>query len=145
MKKEKIVLSFLAVLFGLLVAGAAFYLYQSTRTIPPSKTKTISITPPQTSSEPQKSSSIFLTVDTPKDEDVSDTKIVSISGKTIPEATIVINTPTGDDVITPAKNGNFSTTVTLENGVNYIEITSIAPNGEEEKVIKTITFSTENF
>ena len=122
MKKEKIVLSFLAVLFGLLVAGVAFYLYQSTKTISSSQTKTISITPPEVLKEPQKSSSIFLTVDTPKDEDVSDTKTVSISGKTIPEATIVINTSTNDDVITPAKNGNFSTTVVLENGVNYIEI-----------------------
>lgn len=145
MKKEKIVLSFLAVLVGLLVAGAAFYLYQSTKTIPISKTKTISITPPHVSPEQQKNSSIFLSVDSPKDEEVSETKTIIVSGKTTPEAVVVILSLTTDEVVTPAKNGNFSTTAVLENGVNFIEIIAIAPDGEEEKVIKTVTFSTENF
>lgn len=145
MKKEKIVLSFLAVLFGLLVAGGAFYLYQSTKVIPPSETKTISITPPSQVTKAPQNSSIFLAVDTPKDEEVIDRKTITISGKTIPEASIAIITASTDQVVTPARNGNFSTTAVLENGVNYIEILAIAPNGEEAKVTRTVTFSTEDF
>ena len=143
MKKEKVVLSFIAVVLGLLVSGVAFYLYQSTKTIPDDKIKTISIKP--TVTPDLKTSSIFLSIDSPKDESVADKKIINVTGKTIKDAVVVVSTNIDDEVINPASNGNFSTTVNIENGQNQIEVTAIAPNGEEEKVIRTVTFSTESF
>lgn len=144
MKKEKTVLSFIAVLAGLLVAGIAFYLYQSTKIIPKEvKTKVITIQP--TDSPTPNSPSIFLTVDNPKDESVTDKKIIKVSGKTLKDALIVVSTNIDDDVIPNAANGDFSTTVNIEDGQNQIEITAISPNGQEKKVLRTVTFSTESF
>lgn len=141
MKKEKIVISFIAVLIGIFVAGIAFYLYQSTKTIPDSQTKTITVTPPT----PTASASIFLSIDKPTDEEVVSTKTIIVSGKTRPDATILISTSTVDQVITPARNGNFSATVTIGDDQNLIEIMAISPTGEETKITRTVTYSTESF
>lgn len=141
MKTEKVVISFIAVAIGILVAGILFYLYQTTKTIPPSKTKTVTITP----LSPTPQASIFLSLDKPKDEEVLDSRTVTIAGKTVKGAIVVISTYASDDVITPASNGSFSTTATLDDGQNLIEITAIAPNGEEIKTTKVVTYSTENF
>lgn len=144
MKKEKTVLSFIAVVAGLLVAGIAFYLYQSTKIVPKEvKTKVITIQP--SVSPTPNSPSIFLAVDNPKDESVTDKKIIKVSGKTLKDALIVVSTNIDDDVMPSAANGDFSTTINIEDGQNQIEITAISPNGEEKKVLRTVTFSTETF
>lgn len=141
MKTEKIVISSLAVVVGILVAGAFFYFYQQTKTIPQNQTKVISLAQPTPTLKP----SIFLSVDKPTDEEVVDTKIISVSGKTDPMSIIIITTNSEDQIITPAQNGNFSATVTIDNGANKITITAIAQNGEEVKIVRTVTYSTENF
>lgn len=141
MKKEKIILSFIATLFGLFVAGAAFYLFQAARTITPSNTKIFSLATPTPTPVP----SVFLTVDRPKDEDVVRNKVLVISGKTTSNAVVVIITDASEDVITPSDNGDFSTTVNLDEGQNVLEIIAIAPNGESAAVKKTVTYSQEEF
>lgn len=141
MRAEKVVLSFIALLLGLLAAGVVFYFYQSTKVVSPSKLKQITIKSTSPTPEP----SIYLSIDSPKDESVLDKKTVTISGTTTPDAVIVVSTYSSDQVVSPAQNGNFSISQSLQDGQNLIEITAIAPNGEEAKVTKTVTFSTENF
>lgn len=141
MKTEKLILSFIATLFGLLVAGGAFYLFQATKTITSSNTKTVSFVSPTPTPVP----SVFLSVDRPKDEEVVTNKVLVIKGKTISSGVVVIITKALDDAITPANTGDFSTTVNLEEGQNVLEIISIAPNGESTKVKKTVTYSQEEF
>lgn len=141
MKTEKLILSFAATLFGLLVAGVAFYLFQTTKTITPSNSKIVSFTTPMPTPVP----SIFLIVEKPKDEDVLTSKILVISGKTNSNAVVIIMTDSSEDVITPSGNGDFSTTVPINNGQNIVEITAIAPNGESTTVKKTVTYSLEEF
>lgn len=145
MRTEKIVISFIAVLVGILASALAFYFYQSTKVVPPSNIKIVSVTSPKPEKVTTQKSSFFLTVDTPKDEDVVENRVVTIAGKTTSDATILISTISADEIITPAKNGDFSTTVTLDSGENYIEINAISPSGEETKVTKTISVSTESF
>ncbi|HSX40283.1 MAG TPA: hypothetical protein VLF68_01580 [Candidatus Saccharimonadales bacterium] len=140
MKKEKVVLSFVAVLAGLLVAAVAFYFYQRTKILPKNQTISLTITP-----TPRPANALFLNIDNPKDEDVVSKKVVTVSGKTFPDATIAIITDTDQQVVTPTASGDFSTTVTIEDGANIIEVTAIAPTGEEIKQLKTVTYSTENF
>lgn len=141
MKKEKIVLSFIAVLLGLMVAGATFYLYQSTKVVSqPQKQQQTTASPSQA---PQ--SSLFLTIDSPADEEVVGKKTVTIIGKTVPDAVVIISTGIGDNVLIPASTGNFTGTITIENGVNEITARAIVPNGQSVKIVKTLTFSTENF
>lgn len=141
MKTEKIVISFIAVFVGIVVAGIAFYIYQSTKVISPNKTKTVSITPPT----PTPKATIYLTLSSPQDGEVFDKKVITVSGKTVPGSLVVISTDIGDQVISPSSVGDFSTTVTIGDGGNTLSITAIAPNGEQATQTRTVTFSTESF
>lgn len=142
MKKEKLILSFIATFFGLLVAGIAFYLFQATKTVPSTvTTKIVSIASPI----PTRPPSISLTLDRPKDEEVVNNKVMVVSGKTQSNAVIVVITDSSEDVITPSGKGNFSTTVNLDEGQNVLEVIAIAPNGESVTSKKTVTYSQEEF
>lgn len=141
MKTEKIILSFIATLFGLLVAGVAFYLFQTTKTVPNTNTKAASIISPAPTPLP----SVSLVLDQPKDEEVVNNKTLIVSGKTQGNAIIIIILDSLEDVVTPAANGSFSTTVNLSDGQNVLEVISIAPNGESMRVKKTVTYSEEEF
>ena len=141
MKKEKIILSATAALIGILVAVVGFFFYQSTKKVKPSEIKKITISSPS----PTPKSSIFLIVDKPKDEEVVDKRTITVSGKTIPEAKIVVLTQRSVEAAVAAKNGNFSTEITLGEDENIIEISALAPNGEIAKVKRVVTFTTESF
>lgn len=141
MKTEKVILSFIAVLMGLLVAGIAFYFYQSSKIISSSQIKSVSLTAPTPTPKP----SIFLTLDTPTDEQVFDQKTIIVSGKTTPTATVEVLTTLSEQIVTPASTGAFSTTVTIEDGESVIDIIAISSSGNEVKLSKTVTFSTESF
>ena len=141
MKKEKIILSISALIIGILVAVTIFFLYQSTKKIKPEEIKTITINDPS----PTPSSGLFLTIDRPGDEEVVDQRTLTISGKTIPDAKIVILTQSNEEAAVPTKDGNFSTDILLDQNENIIEISSIAPNGEIVKVKRVVIYSTEDF
>lgn len=144
MKKEKVILSFIAVLVGLFVAGTAFFLYQSTKKLPESETKIASkISPIPKNKKPDQS--VLLIIDTPSDESVFEDKTITLAGKTEPDAIVIVSTELEDESITPTKNGSFSTTITLTDGQNQIVITTIAPSGKETKETRIVTFSTESF
>lgn len=141
MKTEKIVLAFIAALIGLLVTGTIFYIYESTRkvSVASPQNNTTTITDKKTAAD------TLLIVSKPIDETVFSTKVVEISGKTKPDATVVVLTGVDYKVITPSSDGTFSTTINIDSDQNIIEITAIAKNGVQQKITKTVTFSTEDF
>lgn len=141
MKTERILLSLLAVVIGLLVAGIAFFVYENTRTNRKPQTKTASVLAPTPTLKP----AIFLTLDQPKDEEVVTNRNISVSGKTANDAIVVVLTNSEEQVLVPKADGNFSTTVALKDGQNLIETTAIAENGESESVLRVVTFTTEEF
>ena len=143
MKKESFILSFIAITIGIIVSGIVFYLYQSTKIIPENIIKPIAINP--TTPIVSITEIVPLHIDLPKDEDVVDTKSITISGKTIPTATIIISKESEDIILNPTRLGTFSTLLTINDGVNEITITSVSPSGEETTIKRTITFSTESF
>ena len=145
MKAERVILSFIAILVGLFAAGVAFYIYQSTKAIPSEGAKPIAIAKPTTAVTPEPDTTNFLTIDSPKDEEVFNKKTVSISGKTVAGATVIVSTEDADQIIEPAANGNFSLTATIPDGTSIIRFTAVLQNGEEIVVNKVVTFSTENF
>lgn len=141
MNKEKIILIFAAVLIGLGVAGLGFYFYQSAKVLPPQESKSkISLKP-----SPPPKASVILSLAEPKDEEVVDSKILKISGKTDPNAVVVIITGQDEEALNPSKTGDFSTTVTLDNGANLIQVTALSKNGETSTIKRTVTYSIENF
>lgn len=144
MKAEKVILSFIAIVVGLIAAGIAFYLYQMTKTIPVEKKPTIAVKSHITPSKAP-SNENFLTVENPKDESVHTNKTITISGKTTPKSTVIISTNSNDQVVTTASNGDFTLTDTINDGTSLIRITSVFPDGEEKTLTRTVTYSTESF
>lgn len=144
MKAEKIILSFVAIIVGLAAAGIAFYLYQMTKTIPPSQNRALSVKA-QITPTPTPNTQNFLTIENPKDESVTDSKVIPVSGKTDPGATIIVSSENGDQVITPTADGSFTLKSIIDNGTNIIQITAVFTNGEEKKITRTVTYSTESF
>lgn len=143
MKKEGIALSVIALFIGIIVSGAGFYFYRSLQTNQKQENKTQITLIPTPSLTPKKE--LSLSVTTPKDEDVTDNKIITVAGTTDPSALIIVSTKLNDIVVSPEKNGDFSTPVTIEEGVNVLEINAILPSGESMSKTKIITYSTENF
>src|SRR5258708_11760541 len=143
MKIEKVIFSFIGTVIGLLVAGGAFYFYNNSHPKPPEKkVAAAKITPTPTSTS---NPSFFLTIDEPKDESVSDTKTIKITGKTISDATVIISTAGDDQIATASSSGDFSTSATIDNDENQVLVTSIAPSGDEIQKTLTVTYSTETF
>ncbi len=143
MSKEKIILSFIAIILGLFVAGGAFYIYQMTRTISEPETQKESTVVQPTKSVSNDSN--FLIVENPKDEEVFDKRLITITGKTSPGTLVIISTQSSDQVVTPNTKGDFTLTHTLEDGVNVLHVTAIFSNGEEETQTRTVTSTTEEF
>ncbi len=141
MKFEQLILSFVAVVFGLFVAGVAFFIYQSTKTVSPNTIKTISIK--QTSPTP--TSSVPLTIDSPTDESVVTSKVVTVSGKTDPTATVIVSTDGTDTIVNPSSMGAFSLTVTVTDNENIVHILAVMPDGKETLKTLTVNYATENF
>lgn len=141
MNKEKVIISIAAIIVGTLVAIGILFIYQSTKKINPKEVKSISIEKPT----PTPSSSLFLTVDSPTDEDVVSKNLIKVSGKTVPDAKIVILSSTDQEAAVPAKDGTFSTDVSLSQDENIIEIVAMAPSGESVKVTRVVSYTTEDF
>lgn len=144
MRTEKVVLSIIAVIIGLLVAGAAFYFYQSTKILAPNADKTLAVKTPTPSPTPIPDS-LVLSIENPVDESVVANKTIKITGKAATNAIVLISTPIDDTIASPSSTGDFSTTAMIDNGENPIVITAIEPNGSEVTKKLTVTYSTESF
>ncbi len=145
MKTEKVVISFVAALFGLIVAFVAFYFYQSSKVIPPSKITLGTSTQNKIHPTPTPDRGFYLTVSNPQDESVVSNKTIEVSGMANPSSVIVSMTPTDKEVVSPSQTGAFSISTTIGDGANIVEVTAISPTGEEQIVSRTITYSTEQF
>ncbi|MBI2026046.1 MAG: hypothetical protein HYT06_01550 [Candidatus Levybacteria bacterium] len=140
MKQERVVLSFIMVFIGLVVAAGAFFFYQANTKENKDQVAQINVSP-----TPLIESGFFLNVESPKDESLADRKTIKVSGKTTPDATVVILTTSLHEVVKPSMQGDFSTNITIDDGLNYIKIQAIAPNGEIETVERVVSYTTEDF
>lgn len=141
MKKEKITIVIVALIVGLLFAGLAFYLYQTTKEIPTTKIRKIAVLEPTPTPKP----SVFIVVSSPKNESVSDKSLITVSGKTVPNAKFIIISPIDQSSGISSPDGDFSTTINLDSDQNILRITVVAPNGEAATQSILVTYSTEQF
>ena len=143
MKAERIILSFVAVLIGLGVAGGAYYIYQHYIKTQPQKVQTVTVnTPP---SPTPGNSGDYITVDQPGDESVQSSRAIVVSGKATKNSTIILSTPSTDQSGIASADGSYSLSTTLDDDTNLIYVTAIFPDGTEQRVAKTVTYSTESF
>lgn len=138
--KERIVIIFIAVTLGLVLTTFGFFLYESTK-----PTKEITPTPLPATINQQPNETVNLTVDEPTDELVTEKRTITVKGKTDPENTIIISTNQEDTVAEPTSSGAFTTTISIDTGINQVIIKAITPDGEERDIIRTVSFSPEDF
>ena len=141
MKQERVILSFIMVLIGLLVAGVVFYFYQTTKVVSDKSSVGNSNQTPTPSPKP----TVFLVLNQPSNEQVVSNKTLLVSGKTNQDATVIIITDSDQLVLKPSSQGDFSTTITLSNDQNLIRVRAVTPNGETAVLDRTVTYSTEDF
>src|SRR3989344_3028716 len=141
--KERLVIIIIAIVAGLFITSAGFFIYQSTKKIDDNiirKKTTVSIT-----STPQSQTKLFIKVIEPSDESLTTKRTLSIKGTTNPENIVIVSTNLEDVTGKPTTDGNFSLTVDISAGANVIVTRSIAPNGDSVEDKKTVTYSTEEF
>ena len=137
--RERIVIVFIAIAIGLLVTTLIFFLYQQTKTIPQKTINTLG-SPTKTPSQ-----DVYLAVEAPQDEQISDRRSIQVKGKTDSDNTIIVSTNIEDEVVKPTSDGRFSVTITIDAGANVIVTRAINPAGEEMVDRRVVTFSTEEF
>ncbi len=139
--REKVIIVFIAIAIGLLVTTLIFFLYQQTKNIPQKSNHVTAIN----DVTPTPKSSLYLVVNSPTDESISDRRSIQVKGKANPGTTIVVSTNQEDVVANPSNDGNFSVTITIDAGANRIITRAIGENGEEAQDTRVVTFSTEDF
>ncbi len=80
---------------------------------------------------------ISLTIDTPANNSTVTSPTVKVSGKTVPNADVSVN----DTELKADGSGNFSTTVTLDEGENIIGIVANDANGNSSEQDLTVTYN----
>ena len=138
--RERIVIVFIAIAIGLLVTTLIFFLYQQTTTIPQRTVNNTLGSPTKTPSQ-----DVYLAVEAPVDEQISDRRSIQVKGKTDSDNIIIVSTNIEDEVVKPTSDGRFSVTITIDAGANVIVTRAINPAGEEMVDRRVVTFSTEEF
>lgn len=141
--KERLVIIFVALIAGLFITSAGFFIYQSTKNVndTPVAKKSSANEPTPVPEE----STTFVRVLEPKDESLTAKRSVTVKGSTNPDNIVVISTNLEDVEAKPSTDGNFSVAIDIDAGANPIITRVIAPDGTSAEDIRTITFSTEEF
>lgn len=149
MKKDLILALFIGALIGF-SATFAYWYYTKNKTTPTgmatNPTPTISPVPSSTSQlSPTPIKEPTLTLTSPEKYALSSKENISVEGTTDPANTVVVSTSQESVFLLPDSDGKFSTTVTLEGGVNQLVISSIAPDGQTNDQTIYVTYSTAKF
>lgn len=140
--KERLIIVFVAVAIGLIVTTAAFFIYQSTKSInkeSATKNKAKINTVGRTNGK------LYLTIDEPKDEAVFSTRTIQLKGRTNAENTLIVSSNQEDVVASPTDDGTYAITLNIDVGTNKIIVKAVAPDGSEIEETKVVSFSTEEF
>lgn len=119
MKKETLIASVLGLTLGIIVAGAILFrmsYQEEDKNVIAQEEDGISPTIVQQEDEEN-----ILTVDQPENDIVVNTNTITISGTTTKDSLIVIQSPTGQDVV-KTTDASYETTVPLSIGENVIMV-----------------------
>jgi len=139
--RERVIIVFIAVAIGLLITTLVYFLYQQTKITPQRTTNS----PISLQATPVPASAVYLVVEAPSDESISDRRSIQVKGETKSENIIIVSTNQEDVIAEPSADGKFSVTISIDAGSNKIVTRAIAPNGEETSDTRVITYSTEEF
>lgn len=140
--KERLIIIIVAIVAGLFITSAGFFIYQSTK-----KSNDTPIVKKTVANQPasQNQNSIYVKVSEPTDESLTTKRTLTIKGATNPDNIVIVSTNLQDVEVKPNQDGNFSTSIDIDAGANEVVTRAIAQNGDSAKDIKTVTYSTDEF
>ncbi|MCR4264306.1 MAG: hypothetical protein NUV98_06335 [Candidatus Roizmanbacteria bacterium] len=138
---------FIAIFLGLLLGGGAAVLFaqipqnllgsntpggdQSTTTVPP--------TPSPTPISPD---SLTLDIVFPKQQALIEEDEINVSGKTKPEATVIVTSGIDEMMTIADDTGTFSAPITVSPGANELLIVSMSGEDKTERIV-VVNYTTE--
>lgn len=141
--KERLIIIFVAIIAGLFITSAGFFIYQSTKAQNDTPEAQQAKTPEQEKKEDP--NTIYVRVAEPVDETLTTKRTLVVKGTTNPGNVIVVSTNLEDVEAIPTQEGDFSVSIDIDAGANPVITRAIAPDGASAQDIRTITFSTEEF
>ncbi len=87
---------------------------------------------------------LTLTLDSPKDEELSVNNEILVKGNTLPNTTVVMFNETDEVTVDSDANGNFETTIQLAEGINSLTVTAFAEDGQEKSLTVDIVRNAES-
>lgn len=147
MVKELFLAIFLGLFLGFALTGSVLGLLKSKKTptnTRPTPTLAATTSPSlSTSPSPSTEATVNLTVTSPVNDSLVDTKNITLKGQTSAQATIIITLNDSAQTATADQSGNFEIPLTLDTGINLIQVVAVDSNhitSAEQKL--TITYST---
>lgn len=142
MTKDIGIAIFVGFVLGILVAIAAINLPKITTGGLKLTGSRISVSPSisQVKTIPQ---TLELSIDSPKNESVSDDKTVTITGRTKPSQTILVETDKNQDTTDADSQGAFKAKIDLSEGINTVYLTIYDESGNPNTKALNIYYTTE--
>lgn len=141
MRKEVLIAIIIGFALGLVITFGVWTANRAIKETAPQKegsTEEVEIEEPT----PTPVSQLPLIVTTPKDNSIIDKEKIEVTGKTAPQAIVVILYQEGEKILEADEKGNFNTEITLTGGANKIEISAHDQEGNEIIQILTVVYST---
>lgn len=141
MKKEVFLAVAVGFVLGLLIT---FGIWTANRSLKNTFQPEIAETSPSPSPEPESivPAAFSLTIVTPEDEALVTTSEISVSGKTVPQAVVVIMSENSEQIVTTDSTGAFTADVTLEGGYNRLQVTAFDATGSSTSQTLLVTYTT---
>lgn len=131
--------TFVLSMFLLLAAGLGFALVLYRLTNPPNRSKEELRFFPVTS----KPTSLTLNLPSPEDNLLAFEPALLVQGKTSPQAFVLLSLPQEDFLLETDNEGNFTTTVSLQTGLNQLMVVVFDKSGRSKSESRTIYYSPE--
>lgn len=141
--KERIIIIFVAIIAGLFITSAGFFIYQSTQAKNDTPLAQTANAPEEEQQE--NPNAVFVRISEPADESLTTKRTLVVKGNTNPGNIIVVSTNIEDVEAIPTREGDFSVSIDIDAGANPVITRAIAPDGTSSHDIRTVTYSTEEF
>ncbi len=129
----------LVITFGIWTANKSLKNLPSTKPTPTPETVSVTPTPASTTQATQTST---LTLASPVDEALVTTAKVTVSGKTSPQAAVVILSEDNQQIVSADAKGEFTTSVNLVPGYNFLRVQAYDPDGNMTEASAVVTYTT---
>lgn len=138
MRKEVVFAIVLGISLGLILAFGVYQANKATNTTP--KVAQNSNTP--TPSVTQAPNDSLLNVVNPQDGQIYNQSIATVSGSTRADNMLTVISENDELFVKPNPDGTFEAQISLDSGLNNIQVTAITPQGQKQAVNLKVVYTT---